>query len=242
MKARLGLTDWREQHLRRTNFVSWTPKNVYEIFRNISCVRAARNNVAVFCHERATSQDTMFTPHNVSSFCRGLMLTRKSNRRRRATGRRTGPRRTPACCGTAVCPEYSAAEAGCTSALRWPKSQEESKQRSRAMRNVEQKSLGRELGSQRSWPLKEHSWPWRAILTTCRHIVRSSLLFKFLVSLSRAASTKYGIHWNIAEMFKPNYCRTGGIFRLCVLKSHMNFSLQLLDAYIRCWTYPCIHM
>ena len=36
-------------------------------------VRAARNNVASFCHGRATSQDTCCR-HNVSSFCQGLRL------------------------------------------------------------------------------------------------------------------------------------------------------------------------
>ena len=33
-------------------------------------------------------------------------------------------------------------------------------------------------------------------LTTCKHIVRSSLSFTSLVNLSRAASTKNGSHWN----------------------------------------------
>ena len=37
-----------------------------KIFRNISCVRGARNNVAAFCHGRpATSQDTMLPPQCV---------------------------------------------------------------------------------------------------------------------------------------------------------------------------------
>ena len=40
-----------------------TQKKLFlEIFRNISCVRAARNNVAAFCHGRATSKDTMLPP------------------------------------------------------------------------------------------------------------------------------------------------------------------------------------
>ena len=47
-----------------TNFVSWTPKMFLKIFRNISCVCAALNNVAAFCHGRATSQDG-----NVSTRC-----------------------------------------------------------------------------------------------------------------------------------------------------------------------------
>ena len=38
-----------------TNFVSWTQK----LFLKISRDRAARNNVAAFCHGRATSQDTL---------------------------------------------------------------------------------------------------------------------------------------------------------------------------------------
>ena len=33
-----------------------------KIFRNISCVSTARNNVAAFCHGRATLQDTMLLP------------------------------------------------------------------------------------------------------------------------------------------------------------------------------------
>ena len=48
-----------------TNFVSWTHKMFLNIFRNISCVRAARNTVATFCHGRATSQDTMCPPQYV---------------------------------------------------------------------------------------------------------------------------------------------------------------------------------
>ena len=47
-----------------TNFVPWT-QNVLKIFRNISCARAARNNVAAFWHGRATSQDTMLPPQCV---------------------------------------------------------------------------------------------------------------------------------------------------------------------------------
>ena len=50
-----------------------------KIFRNISCVRAARNNVATICHGRATSQDTKL-PHNVSSFCRSLGSRHLSSR------------------------------------------------------------------------------------------------------------------------------------------------------------------
>ena len=40
-----------------TNSVSWAQEMFLKIFRNISCVRAARNSVASFCHGRATSQD-----------------------------------------------------------------------------------------------------------------------------------------------------------------------------------------
>ena len=39
-----------------------------KIFRNISCVRAARNNVATFWYGRATSQDTMLLPQCVLVF------------------------------------------------------------------------------------------------------------------------------------------------------------------------------
>ena len=49
----------------RATFVSWTQKMFLKIFRNISCVRAARNNVASFCHGRATSQGTMLLPQCV---------------------------------------------------------------------------------------------------------------------------------------------------------------------------------
>ena len=42
-----------------SNVVSWTREMFLKIFRNISCVRAARNGVAAFRQGRATSQDTM---------------------------------------------------------------------------------------------------------------------------------------------------------------------------------------
>ena len=42
-----------------------TKKGFLKIFRNVSCVRAARNNVAAFCQERATSQYTMLPPQCV---------------------------------------------------------------------------------------------------------------------------------------------------------------------------------
>ena len=45
-----------------TNFASWTHKMFLKIFRNISCVSTAHNNVAAFCHGRATLQDTMLLP------------------------------------------------------------------------------------------------------------------------------------------------------------------------------------
>ena len=48
-----------------TNFVSWTCEMFLKILRNISCVRAARNNVVAFCQGRATSQDTMLPPQCV---------------------------------------------------------------------------------------------------------------------------------------------------------------------------------
>ena len=55
----------RAQHLSDTHFVSWTHKMFLRIFRNICCVRAARNNVVAFCRGRATSQDTMLPPRCV---------------------------------------------------------------------------------------------------------------------------------------------------------------------------------
>ena len=44
------------------NFVVWTQKMFLINFRNISCVRAARNDVAAFWREAATSEDTMLPP------------------------------------------------------------------------------------------------------------------------------------------------------------------------------------
>ena len=52
-----------------TNFVSWTQKMFLKIFRNISCFRTARNNVADGQRRR-----TQCCRHNVSSFCQGLNL------------------------------------------------------------------------------------------------------------------------------------------------------------------------
>ena len=52
----------------RATFVADTnldKKMFLKISRNISCVRAACNNVAAFCHEGATSSDTMLPPQCV---------------------------------------------------------------------------------------------------------------------------------------------------------------------------------
>ena len=43
-------------------------KMFVEIFRNISCARAAHSNAATFFRRRAASLDTMLPPHDVSSF------------------------------------------------------------------------------------------------------------------------------------------------------------------------------
>ena len=63
-----------------TNFVYRTHINILflKVFRKISCVHAARNNVATFCHRRATSKDTVL-PRHLSSFCQGLTDTKKSS-------------------------------------------------------------------------------------------------------------------------------------------------------------------
>ena len=53
-KPNLGLIDSYRQILCPGH------KMFLKIFRNISCVHAACNNVAALCHRRATSQDTMF--------------------------------------------------------------------------------------------------------------------------------------------------------------------------------------
>ena len=56
----------------RHKFCVLDTKMFLKIFRNTSCVRAARNNVTAFCHGRATWQDTMLPPQ-VSSFARTLV-------------------------------------------------------------------------------------------------------------------------------------------------------------------------
>ena len=57
----------------RAAFVT-AQKMLLKIFGSVSCVRAARNNVAAFSHRRATSQDTMLPPQ---SFLVVLPILRK---------------------------------------------------------------------------------------------------------------------------------------------------------------------